>query len=68
MLLCPTHSQNLTKVFRELISFPILEPRTPIEVIRDYKKAQNAKGPVMIVERKSCYDGKTPTTTRVIEK
>tara|TARA_X000001382_G_scaffold130093_2_gene123876 strand:- start:1703 stop:2926 length:1224 start_codon:yes stop_codon:yes gene_type:complete len=57
----PTHSQDFTKVFRELVDFPIFEPTTPTEVLRDYKKAQMAKGPVMIVERKSCYDGKTTT-------
>jgi hypothetical protein len=44
-----------------MVDFPIFEPKTPDEVIRDYKKAQMAKGPVMIVERKSCYDGKTTT-------
>jgi len=60
----PTHSQDLTKVFRELVDFPILEPKTPEEAIRDYKKAQNSNRPVMVVERKSCYDGKTPTTTK----
>jgi len=57
----PTHSQDFTNVFREMVDFPIFEPKTPDEVIRDYKKAQMAKGPVMIVERKSCYDGKTTT-------
>ena len=57
----PTHSQDFTKVFREMVDFPIFEPMTPREVIRDYKKAQMATGPVMIVERKSCYDGKTTT-------
>ena len=43
------------------MDFPIFEPTTPTEVLRDYKKAQMAKGPVMIIERKSCYDGKTTT-------
>jgi len=57
----PTHSQDFTKVFREMVDFPIFEPMTPEEVIRDYKRAQMATGPVMIVERKSCYDGKTTT-------
>jgi len=60
----PTHSQDLTKVFRELLDFPILEPSTPEQAIRDYNKAQNTNGPVMVVERKSCYDGRTPTTTK----
>ena len=60
----PTHSQDLTDIFKKLLDFPILEPSTPEEVIRDYKKAENFTGPVMIVERKSCYDGRTPTTTK----
>lgn len=51
----PTHSQDLTNMFRELVDFPILEPKTPEDVIRDYKKAQCYDGPVMIVERKSYY-------------
>jgi hypothetical protein len=53
----PTHSQDLTKMFKELVSFPVLEPRTPEAVLNDYKKAQLTDGPVMVVERKSCYDG-----------
>ena len=49
----PTHSQDFTEVFRQLVDFPIFEPTTPSEVLQAYKKAQIAKGPVMIVERKS---------------
>ena len=49
----------MTNIFKELVDFPILEPNTPEEVIRDYKKAQMTKGPVMVVERKSCYDADT---------
>jgi len=51
----PTHSQDLTKVFKELVSFPVLEPQTRFEVIRDYSVAQHSKCPVMVVERKSLY-------------
>ena len=52
----PTHSQDFTKVFRELVSFPVLEPKNKLEVIKDYAVAQNTVGPYMIVERKSYYN------------
>jgi hypothetical protein len=51
----PTHSQDLTSMFREVVDFPIFEPKNAKEVLIAYKKARMAKGPVMIVERKSCY-------------
>ena len=51
----PTHSQDLTSAFREMVDFPIFEPSNPKEALIAYKKARLAKGPVMIVERKSCY-------------
>jgi len=51
----PTHSQDLTSMFREMVDFPILEPRTAEEALVAYKKARHAKGPVMIIERKSSY-------------
>ena len=63
----PTHSQDLTEVFRKLVEFPILEPSTPDEALKDYKRAELHDGPIMIVERKSCYDGKTPTTTKSLQ-
>jgi pyruvate dehydrogenase E1 component alpha subunit len=51
----PTHSQDLTNMFRQVVDFPIFEPKTAREAIIAYKKARLAKGPVMIIERKSCY-------------
>lgn len=51
----PTHQQDLTNVFRELVDFPIFDPITGADVLRDFKHAQLSKGPVMIVERKSRY-------------
>ena len=51
----PTHSQDLTSMFREMVDFPIFEPRTAEEALVAYKKARHAKGPVMIIERKSSY-------------
>ena len=50
----PTHSQDFTSTFREMVDFPIYEPRTAQEVLEAYEKARLARGPVMIVERKSC--------------
>lgn len=50
----PTHSQDFTRTFKELVDFPVFEPKTPKEVLIAYEKAKMAKGPVMIVERKSC--------------
>jgi hypothetical protein len=38
-----------------MVDFPIFEPSNPKEALIAYKKARMAKGPVMIVERKSCY-------------
>jgi pyruvate dehydrogenase E1 component alpha subunit len=48
----PTHSQDLTAAFKELVDFPVFEPTTAKEVLIAYEKAKMAKGPVMIVERK----------------
>ena len=48
----PTHSQDFTRAFKEMVNFPIYEPKNAKEVLQVYKKAQLAKGPVMIIERK----------------
>ena len=48
----PTHSQNFTKVFRELVDFPVLDPQTPEEALDMYRYAKDSDGPVMIVEHK----------------
>lgn len=51
----PTHSQDLTKVFKELVDFPIFDPVTGADVLKVFKHGQLTKGPIMIVERKSRY-------------
>tara|TARA_R100000152_G_C6773991_1_gene201581 strand:- start:1016 stop:2209 length:1194 start_codon:yes stop_codon:yes gene_type:complete len=51
----PTHSQDLTEMFRAAVDFPIYEPTNAKEALIAFKKARMAKGPVMIIERKSCY-------------
>lgn len=51
----PTHSQNFTKVFQEMVDFPVLDPQTPEEVLDMYRYAKESDGPVMIVEHKKFH-------------
>jgi pyruvate/2-oxoglutarate/acetoin dehydrogenase E1 component len=51
----PTHSQDFTEVFKKSLSFPVLEPKTPQEVVSFYDYAYRADCPVMIVEKKSRF-------------
>ena len=50
-----THTRNLTKAFRELVSFPVYEPKTAEEVITAYRLAFYSDRPTMISELKSLY-------------
>ncbi|MCK5043473.1 hypothetical protein KAR52_00535 [Candidatus Pacearchaeota archaeon] len=50
------HTQDFTEAFREMIKFPIYEPKNSQEVIRDYIKINNSYGPAMIIERRDLYD------------
>ncbi len=49
----PTHSQDFTDTFRELVTFPVIDPKTPCEVMNAYNYAKKSTRPVMVVERKS---------------
>jgi pyruvate dehydrogenase E1 component alpha subunit len=51
----PTHSQNFTEGFRNMVSFPVYVPNTGPEVLEAYKKALYSSRPSMIVERKSKF-------------
>jgi len=51
----PTHSQDFTDAFKNLVSFPIYVPSSGKEVIQSYKNAINSSRPCMIVEKKSYY-------------
>lgn len=51
----PTHSQDFTKVFQELVDFPVLDPQTSEEVLDMYRFAKDCDGPVMIVEHKKFH-------------
>lgn len=51
----PTHSQDFTSTFREMVSFPVLEPMTAGEVLSAYNFAASSLQPVMIVEHKKFH-------------
>ena len=51
----PTHSQDFTNVFRELVDFPVLHPESPEEALDMYRYAKDSEGPVMIVESKKFH-------------
>ena len=51
----PTHSQDFTDTFRELVDFPVIDPQTPEAVMNAYKLAAESSRPVMVVERKSLF-------------
>jgi deoxyxylulose-5-phosphate synthase len=51
----PTHSQDFTSAFRNMVDFPILVPNNSSEALEMYDFALNCEGPVMIVEKKSLF-------------
>ena len=51
----PTHSQDFTKTFRQMVSFPVYDLKTPQGVIDAYNYAKVSSRPVMVVERKSLF-------------
>jgi pyruvate/2-oxoglutarate/acetoin dehydrogenase E1 component len=51
----PTHHQDFTNVLRALVSFPVLDPITGIDVLKAFKGAYESKKPAIIIERKSRY-------------
>ena len=48
----PTHSQDFTKTFQEMVDFPVIDTHSPEEVLAAYKYAKECDGPVMVVEHK----------------
>lgn len=51
----PTHSQDFTKMLKQLVTFPVLEPKTGKEVLAAFKYAFESKQPAIIIEKKSRY-------------
>ncbi len=50
-----THTSNYIDMFRNLFSFPVLEPKNAEEVLYAYKFASQYQGPVLISEQKELY-------------
>ena len=48
----PTHSQDFTKVFKEMVSFPVVDLHIADDVVSAYKEASEFDGSVMVVEHK----------------
>jgi deoxyxylulose-5-phosphate synthase len=48
----PTHSQDFTTTFQEMVDFPVIDTHTPEEVYDAYVFAKNSNQPTMIVEHK----------------
>lgn len=48
----PTHTQDFTKTFKEMVDFPVLDTHTPSDVYNAYIFAKNSNRPTMIVEHK----------------
>mgnify|MGYP001589849578 FL=1 len=53
----PQHIQDFTKAFKEMVNFPIYEPKTSSEVLESYQIAKNSEKPVMIIEKRNLYNG-----------
>jgi pyruvate dehydrogenase E1 component alpha subunit len=51
----PTHSQDFTAAFKQMVDFDIYAPLNSYEVINCYRLARQSNRPTMIVEYKSRY-------------
>ena len=51
----PTHHQDFTNVLKTLVSFPVLDPVTGVDVLKAFRGAYESKRPAIIIERKSRY-------------
>ena len=50
------HIQDFSKLFKDIVGFPVYEPKTSCEVEEAYNLAKDSKRPVMIIEWKDLYD------------
>ena len=51
----PTHHQDFTKLLRELVTFPVLDPISGEDVRKAFRGARESGRPCLIIERKSRY-------------
>lgn len=52
----PQHTQDFTVAFRSMVKFPVLELKTPAEVLAAYHLAATLDSPIMLVEHRDLYD------------
>ena len=52
----PQHTQDFSQQFKEMVSFPVLEPKSSQEIIECYEKARTFSTPLMIIEKKELYE------------
>jgi pyruvate dehydrogenase E1 component alpha subunit len=50
-----THSQDFTNVLKALVTFPVLDPVTGVDVLKAVRGAKASGRPAIIIERKSRY-------------
>lgn len=53
-----THTQDLTKGIRELVSFPVIKVKDPIHILNIYNEAMHSDSSYIIVEERDKYDEK----------
>lgn len=51
----PQHTQDFTAAFRQMLRFPVINLKTPAEVLTGYQEAQSMNSPVMLVEKRDLY-------------
>ena len=52
----PQHTQDFTQAFKSMLTFPVLDLKTPAEVVAAYQLAATLDSPIMLVERRDLYD------------
>tara|TARA_Y100001968_G_C19428398_1_gene755681 strand:+ start:696 stop:1898 length:1203 start_codon:yes stop_codon:yes gene_type:complete len=50
-----THSQDFTELFKNSVSFPVIDAKSSEEVLQAFEGARQSQRPMMLIERKSCY-------------
>jgi len=51
----PTHSQDFTAGFSNMVTFPVYVPTTGKQALTVYRNAINSSRPCLVVEKKSCF-------------
>ena len=52
----PQHTQDFTKLLKEVFHFPVIELNTSEEIIKAYESALSSKKPAMLIEKRDMYD------------